>query len=379
MPWRLLRGTPATAQTDASRASQPRSGRMSGGATGPRPGPTTSTPNPPGLRRKRGRPAGEGAPFKSTSRPHGHLEVRFPLCSLRPVNKPKPRPGPWPSTEPCPCLPTHGGHRGPPHTDSAAPEGTNPTPGRRPCPSPALPRPPSPGHLGLRSSLGPGFPMSSLLRTPRKPRAGGQTCSVPEQGLLGVRRLACPRAQRGLLGHLLVDVPGGHPDPQQSRECGVVQHDAHLGEEPVRARPPASAPALSLSPDLHPLPQRPFPESEPPPVSPARTPAPGLSPSSSPSAPPRLPSAPPRPSRAPSPSLSPAPRPATPSHILRKQLNSDRKWAWQGPWGPRGGHHPSQGLRAQGRCVGGRDPEPARPPAGSCGHAPSSWPRPTPS
>ena len=104
-------------------------GRMSGGPTGPRPGPTTSTPNPPSLRRKRERPAGEGAPFKSTSRLHGHLEVRFPLYSPRPVNKPKPRPGPWPSTEPCPRLPTHGGHRGPPRTDSVAPEGTNPTPG----------------------------------------------------------------------------------------------------------------------------------------------------------------------------------------------------------------------------------------------------------
>lgn len=55
-PDRMLPGRP-----------RPSSGRTSGGPTGPRPGPTMSTPNPPSLRRKQGRPAGAGAPFKSTS------------------------------------------------------------------------------------------------------------------------------------------------------------------------------------------------------------------------------------------------------------------------------------------------------------------------
>lgn len=62
---------------------------------------------------------------------------------------------------------------------------------------------------------------------------------VPEQGLLGGRRLrpVCARAGRRLLGHLLVDVPGGHCDPQHGGQCGVVQHDAHLaGERQVSGR-----------------------------------------------------------------------------------------------------------------------------------------------
>lgn len=70
----------------------------------------------------------------------------------------------------------------------------------------------------------------------------GWPSRVPEQGLLGVRRLVCARARRGLLGHLLVDVPGGHCDPQHGGQCGVVQHDAHLaGERQVsRCRPRTS-------------------------------------------------------------------------------------------------------------------------------------------
>lgn len=45
-------------------------------------------------------------------------------------------------------------------------------------------------------------------------------------------------ARWGLLGHLLVDVPGGHSDPQHGGERGVVQEDAHLGERGSSAQPP---------------------------------------------------------------------------------------------------------------------------------------------
>lgn len=88
--------------------------------------------------------------------------------------------------------------------------------------------------------------MSLFAETPAAGPGGGRSeprrrwpSGVPEQGLLGGRRLrpVCARAERRLLGHLLVDVPGGHCDPQHGGQCGVVQHDAHLaGERQVSGR-----------------------------------------------------------------------------------------------------------------------------------------------
>lgn len=138
------------------------------------------------------------------------------------------------------------------------------TPTSRPRPPALAPTPPwPPVHTGLPLTR---FPGARLLR----PRRGAQSwrlrapggCGrpgtrawLPEQGLPGVRWVVCARARRGLLGHLLVDVPGGHPDPQHGGQRGVVQEDAHLqgrgwsaaALEPVRSpgsdppAPPASS------------------------------------------------------------------------------------------------------------------------------------------
>lgn len=61
---------------------------------------------------------------------------------------------------------------------------------------------------------------------------------IPEQGLLRVRWLVCTWAWQGLLGHLFVDVPGSHSNPQHGRKCGIVQCNAHLGGENVSQSPP---------------------------------------------------------------------------------------------------------------------------------------------
>lgn len=54
---------------------------------------------------------------------------------------------------------------------------------------------------------------------------------VPEQGLPGEWWLVCARARWSLPGHLLVDIPGSHPDPQHGGQRGVVQQDAYLWGE----------------------------------------------------------------------------------------------------------------------------------------------------
>lgn len=138
--------------------------------------------------------------------------------------------------------------------------------------------------------------------------------------------------------------------------------------------------------------QRPRPESEPRPTFPLSpsAPSPSLSPSrlpcqnpcpvSEPLLGPQRPStSPQRPSPSPqSPFPESEPRTSSCYPLPHPQETAQQRQevGLAGALGSWGRHHPSQGLRAQGRCVGGRDPEPARPPAGSCGHAPSSWPRP---
>lgn len=69
---------------------------------------------------------------------------------------------------------------------------------------------------------------------------------IPEQGLLGVRWLVCTWAWQGLLGHLFVDVPGSHSDPQHGRKRRIVQGNAHLGGENVsQPPPPATCPSTA--------------------------------------------------------------------------------------------------------------------------------------
>lgn len=72
---------------------------------------------------------------------------------------------------------------------------------------------------------------------------------IPEQGLLGVRRLVCTWARQGLLGHLFVDVPGSHSDPQHGRKRGIVQCNAHLGGKNVTRQPPPPATSLACTAD----------------------------------------------------------------------------------------------------------------------------------
>lgn len=57
------------------------------------------------------------------------------------------------------------------------------------------------------------------------------TCSltlVPEQRLPGAGQLVSTWAWWSLPGHLLVDAPGSHTEPQHSRQGAVVQGHAHL-------------------------------------------------------------------------------------------------------------------------------------------------------
>lgn len=51
---------------------------------------------------------------------------------------------------------------------------------------------------------------------------------LPQQGLVGGRRWVTILALRRLLGHLFVNVPGRHPEPQHGRQGRVVQHDPDL-------------------------------------------------------------------------------------------------------------------------------------------------------
>lgn len=76
---------------------------------------------------------------------------------------------------------------------------------------------------------------------------GREQSWIPEQGLLGVWRLVCTWARQGLLGHLFVDVPGSHSDPQHGRKRGIVQRNAHLGGKNVTRQPPppATSPACT--------------------------------------------------------------------------------------------------------------------------------------
>lgn len=132
------------------------------------------------------------------------------------------------------------GSRGLPFPTPAPCSRASPQP-RRPTLSQATP------HVSLRPGCrDPGEGQGRGWRRPGRR-------SVPEQGLLGLRRLVCPRAQWGLLGHLLVDAPGGHSDPQHGGQCGIVQQDAHLGGEPV-SRPPRPAPRSQPSPAPSPAP-----------------------------------------------------------------------------------------------------------------------------
>ena len=114
-------------------------------------------------------------------------------------------------------------------------------PGTPPCPQhPPQPWPP------MQTGLSPDpVSLEPVCRDPRKvDQAARHVCSVPEQGL--------PGAGRGLLGHLLVDVPGGHPDPQHGGQRGIVQQDAHLrgevGQQRLRGPPPSMLPRRPCAP-----------------------------------------------------------------------------------------------------------------------------------
>lgn len=112
------------------------------------------------------------------------------------------------------------------------------------------------------SSLEPKLPCEPVCWDPREGvqsrgpwrpvvEAGLACARVPEQGLLGVRRLVCGRARGRFPGHLLVDAPGGHPDPQHAGQRGVVQQEARLQEGAAqlrRPRGPCAPQALGLRP-----------------------------------------------------------------------------------------------------------------------------------
>lgn len=51
---------------------------------------------------------------------------------------------------------------------------------------------------------------------------------LPQQGLFRGRRRVTIVALRRLLGHLLINVPGCHPEPQHGRQGRVMQHDPDL-------------------------------------------------------------------------------------------------------------------------------------------------------
>ncbi len=51
---------------------------------------------------------------------------------------------------------------------------------------------------------------------------------LPQQGLSRGRRRVTILALRRLLGHLLINVPGRHPEPQHGRQRRVVQHNPDL-------------------------------------------------------------------------------------------------------------------------------------------------------
>ena len=142
------------------------------------------------------------------------------------------------------CAQPPGGHIGPQTRRSGSSSTPAPRhPSRAPHPAPSTR--PGPGHLCRPGCPRTPFPLSRCAETPRKvDQAARHVCSVPEQGL--------PGAGRGLLGHLLVDVPGGHPDPQHGGQRGIVQQDAHLrgevGQQRLRGPPPSMLPRRPCAP-----------------------------------------------------------------------------------------------------------------------------------